>query len=89
VRPDHLFVATQSENCHDRHRKGRTRTGSRPKLTAAQVAEIRARYRPEVWGMQKRLADEFGVKENTINAVVHGHSWKRMWKTISTDELNR
>lgn len=32
VNPEHLFLGTQSENCHDRHRKGRTKVRTGPRI---------------------------------------------------------
>ncbi len=43
------------------------------KLTAAQVAEIRAT--PMRRGMQRAFARRFGVSEATVSMVVHGKVW--------------
>lgn len=81
--PMHLYVGTQSDNMQDRERRGRSplcrvqhargsRNG-RSKLTAAQVAEIRARG-DEV--LNRQLAQEYGVSDVLIGQILRGEIWK-------------
>lgn len=80
--PAHLFLGTDADNNADKMAKGRgntcrgEKTGT-SKLTAEQVLEIRARYRPyEV--MQADLAAEFGVSVGCIESVVNRKSWRHL-----------
>lgn len=91
VRPDHLWLGTQSENTMDRHHKGRDSKGPEPgaaylargeasgrsKLTETQVREIRARY---VKGVvtARFLAAEYGVSHNQILFIVRRVSWNHL-----------
>jgi hypothetical protein len=80
VRPDHLFLGTAADNVADCHSKGRQNHVGKPgnknaaKLSAAQVADIRARYIPRVITL-KSLAAEYGVSEPAVHAIVHRHRW--------------
>jgi hypothetical protein len=49
------------------------------KLTAAQVASIRKKFKPRIYGY-KPLAAEFGVSVHTISAIVRGIIWSRKEK---------
>lgn len=82
VNPRHLFVGSPRDNSQDMIAKQRHRPGSLPgernpraRLTARQVEEIRARYRPNVYGC-KRLAHEYGVHFDTIHKIISGRSWR-------------
>lgn len=83
VNPDHLFLGTQLDNMRDCAAKGRYvlptpmygEGNPRHRLTAAQVAEIRDRYKNGNI-QQKALAMEYGVSPMTINRVVHGKLWR-------------
>ena len=77
VNPDHLFLGTIAENCHDRDRKGRqvTARGSAHKLakiTEKDAAEIRA-LRGKV--RQIDLASRFGISQCGISRIQLGESW--------------
>lgn len=81
--PANLRWATATENQSDKIAHGRTNRGERSanrKLTAQQVAEIRERYGPPVWGRngresQRALAAEFGVSQQRISSIV----WRQTW----------
>jgi len=91
---DHLFAATRQENEDDKTAKGRrphedrippdrrargVRIGT-AKLDAADVAEIRRRYRDG--NVTKRdLGAEFGVSDRHVGGIVRGE----FWKTEATD----
>lgn len=65
-----------------RHHKGRQgllgeKSGT-AKLTAAQVLEIRARYRKGVAGSAQALADQYGVSRSHIGDIVAGRRWAHL-----------
>jgi hypothetical protein len=84
INPDHLWLGTFRENHEDKTRKGRARGGvmqgmnhKMAKLTDEKVREIRARYAArEV--TQVKLAEEYGVNQPTISAIVLRHMWKHI-----------
>jgi hypothetical protein len=88
VRPDHLYAGDHATNMRDRMERGRTARGDRmphprvhgsahprAKLTEADVAVIRAEYRP---GRGGDLMRRYGVSQASLWAVVHGKSWKHV-----------
>jgi len=81
VAPAHLSAGTQLENIQDMHNKGRAvfnhgEDHPSTKITAVQVAEIRARYKShDRKNGGPALAREFGVHQKTILAIVHGKHW--------------
>ncbi len=74
VRPDHLFLCTQSENMRDCTTKGRGKQGWR--LTWAKVCEIR-RLREEKHWTVERLAAKFGVVHSQICNIVNYKQWTK------------
>lgn len=82
VRPDHLFLGTPMDNCHDmmtkgRHRIGRRARGSqhyRAKLTELQVMEIRRRRAHGESGVE--LGREYGVASTQIYYIAKRRTWK-------------
>jgi hypothetical protein len=78
--PAHLFEATNSENQHDKVRKGRQARGERgshAKLSAAQVLEIRSLCRKGLRNRQA-IAQRFGVTSATIASIVRRANWKHI-----------
>lgn len=80
----HLSVGTQGDNIRDCDAKGR-RTflkGSahhQAKLTEAQVAEIRRRYRRyDHKSGARTLGREFGVSGTVINGIVKREAWRHV-----------
>lgn len=81
VRPDHLFLGTNSENLQDAVRKGRHRPTALPgernpraKLTFEDVLEARKEFSRGV--THRELARRFGVARSTMYAAVSGARWK-------------
>ena len=77
VRPDHLFLGTLAENCHDRHNKGRTARGSRngwAKLTEVDIKSIRILASMSSLS-QKEIADRFRVTSENIHHILSGKTW--------------
>jgi len=84
VNPAHLFLGTHSDNAHDRHSKGRTKTGEwlgRPKgsaspnakLTEATVADVRRRV--SEGERQADIARELGVCRSSISQMCKRTTW--------------
>lgn len=79
VNPRHLFVGTHKDNMGDMIRKGRKTASSgenhhRSKLTADQVAEIRARCADPCVQWQT-LASEYGVTTAAVSLLARGKSY--------------
>lgn len=66
VNPMHLEAVTQAENC---------RHGYGCKLTAEQVAEIKAAKESRSWGDGKKLAEKYGVSGALIHDIWNGRAW--------------
>jgi len=84
VRPDHLFLGTQTDNMRDMVKKGRSNkptgeSNGRAKLTDDAVRFIRENYkfRSKQCG-QKQLARKFGVCVQTIQEVLDGRKWSHV-----------
>jgi hypothetical protein len=76
----HLWLGTAADNARDMVAKGRALHGERAhcaKLTAAQVVQIRQRYRPRVV-TQYDLAAEYGVTQSLINMIIRGRIWTHL-----------
>ena len=82
--PDHLFLGTCRENNLDSIRKGRwgrPRGEDAPgvKLTAEQVREIRAAYKPYHREFSTTaLAKKYGIGKSQIHLIVTGKKWKHL-----------
>lgn len=82
INPAHLSIGTQLDNVRDMLSKGRgnkARGEAHPqsKLTDDEVAEIRRRYVPGVYGKGAHcLAKEFGMSKQGIQAILKGKSRK-------------
>lgn len=78
INPAHLSLGTQLENVRDMFSKGRENKaiGSRnakTKMTAAQVAEVRARYIPGKYRHGAgALASEYGISKPSMRAILTG-----------------
>lgn len=80
VNPGHLFLGTPADNAKDRDRKGRQSRGIKhykSKLTREEVREIRHKYIPIIYSTTK-LAEEYGVSNDTIHKIVKRKSWKHI-----------
>jgi hypothetical protein len=73
VNPDHLFLGTDADNQADKHRKDRDPTRT---LKSAQASEIRAALRTPRRGLQKELADKYGVSQGIISKLKLGKTYK-------------
>ena len=76
VRPDHLYLGEHSDNMADVRARGRRRGERNPaaRLTEVQVAALRDRYRTGTV-LQRDLAAEYGVREETIHRIITGQTW--------------
>lgn len=80
VKPEHLWIGTQSENVRDMMHKGRGKKASSEnnggaKLTWEQVDKIRE-LRKSKSIYHKDLAEMFNVHESTIERIILKKSWK-------------
>lgn len=79
----HLFAGTKGDNMRDAAAKGRLMAGERhcgARLTAEQVAEIRATVVPNPPGIHgdggiRAAGRRYGVNAHTIWAILRGKSW--------------
>lgn len=74
---DHLFLGTVKDNIADKQAKGRQSKGERhksPKLTNAEVMEIR-RLHKEEGHSQLALGRLFGVDQSTICRIISRNNW--------------
>ena len=74
INPKHLYWATPSENARDAKIHGTSSEGERhgsAKLTTDAVRLIRSDIRTH-----REIAEEYGVAEATVWAVIHGKTWK-------------
>ena len=79
VNPNHLFLGTAKDNCHDMYFKGRDRTRGENhwqcKITDQQVEEIRNDSR-----IAREIAPEYGVSVGTVWDIKKGVTRKGPWK---------
>lgn len=79
VNPEHLEPGTNDQNMADMVKRGRSPQGERnaqAKLNAVQVMEIMASYiQNSKEAGATALAKKYGVKPNTITAIVTGKKW--------------
>jgi hypothetical protein len=76
VNPAHLFLGTPAENSADMVAKSRQAHGERvgaAKLTAADVAEIRAMHRAGT--AQHRVAAQFGITQACVSLIATRKTW--------------
>ena len=90
--PAHLFLGTQADNNRDMTNKGRNRglRGERhpaAKLTASQVAAIRATYATGTT-TQEALGARYGVGQYAISRIVRGKGWQDVPSIVPTDDAS-
>jgi len=84
--PQHLKIATHTENMRDMFSKKRRESAKgvrqgHSKLTESQVLEIRKRHRAGSRRKGERtsdLAKEFGITRHTVNAIARRESWNHL-----------
>lgn len=81
VKPDHLFIGTQSDNAFDSIAKGRANRArgeaqGSARLTEEAVREIRAAK--QAFGVQQALATQFGVSAHTIADIRARRKWRHV-----------
>jgi hypothetical protein len=80
--PDHLYLGTDKDNSDDRRRAGTITAGERnhhAKITDDDVLEIRRTYKRE--GRRSNtseLANRYGLRRNTIHAIIGRRTWKHL-----------
>lgn len=70
VNPHHLFAGNNLINMRDAQRKGR----QAKKLTVDSVIEMRRKY-SDGEATQEQLAEEFGVTQSTVWAIIYRRAW--------------
>jgi len=88
VRPDHLFLGTQTDNMQDMIAKDRAGDfkgieNGMHKLSDDEVMLIRNRYATESIS-QKELGKEFGVSALMVSFIVRGIHWKHLGGELTT-----
>ncbi len=86
VNPDHIFIGTHLDNCHDCLSKGRRQAVKgeahyAARLNSEQVLEI---YRDRSGNSQFVLAAKYGCSQRNISAIKRGVTWKHI--TLRSDE---
>lgn len=80
IRPDHLFLGTQTDNMRDMSRKGRGARGETTpgaKMTAEKVRQLRERYAQGDISM-KAVGEMFGIKPHAVWAIIHRKTWQHV-----------
>ncbi|MET8278228.1 HNH endonuclease signature motif containing protein [Micromonospora sp. NPDC005174] len=81
VRPDHLFLGTQSDNAYDMFAKGRAERARGVDHYYARLTEddVRAIRRPDKYrGLLKDLAAEYGVSDTHIRRIRARQIWRHL-----------
>lgn len=78
VNPSHLRLGTHERNMRDKVEHGRQFRPSgegngQARVTKAQVGQIRRRY--AAGALQRELAEEFGIAQSQVSAIVRGKAW--------------
>lgn len=76
VRPDHLFLGTQKDNCQDAMRKGRNvfaERHGRAKLSADDVRAIRSAH--DAGATVRGLARQYGMAKRSVDCIVKRINW--------------
>lgn len=82
VRPDHLWLGTNTDNVRDKVLKGRASSlageaNPKAKLTAAQVIEMRKYWESGEY-TQGALAKMFNIRLGTVSGVVNRTAWRNI-----------
>jgi len=80
VNVDHLRIGSHKENTQDMIAKGRDIRGSLcswSKLSEEDVTYIKSAKAEKFHGLQKKLADKFGVSRSAISDIWCGRNWKK------------
>ena len=80
VNPDHLFLGNNQKNVDDKLQKGRHRYGISigKSNTNSKLDEAKVRYIRESSKTQQELAEEFGMSQASIWAVIARRTWKHI-----------
>jgi len=79
IRPDHLFLGTQSDNMLDAYRKGRHCQGVEHRLAKLNPHSVRLMRRLSARGLSfSKLARVFGVSTMTAHQAVRRRTWKHV-----------
>ena len=80
VNPDHLFLGTRKDNMQDASAKGRMRNGGRQGTAnaAARITEDDVKAIRSAVGLQKEIAERFGVSRMIVSKIKTRRTWSHI-----------
>jgi uncharacterized protein (DUF433 family) len=79
VRPDHLFLGTNSDNVADKVAKDRQRRGESVWISKLREADVREILRRHAAGDRPgQLVRDFNVSPPTISDIIHRRTWRHL-----------
>lgn len=75
VRPDHLFLGTNSDNMKDCIVKNR---GNHSSLTEDDISDIRNRKDLDQFGIYKRVARQYNISDVSARKIIKKETWKHV-----------
>jgi hypothetical protein len=85
VRPDHLFLGTNTDNQQDAWRKGRKHVARGGECSWAKVTEADVREMCHLRGVlsQRQIAQRFGVTQRTVSDIQLGKRWTTVVRPLA------
>lgn len=79
VRPDHLFIGTNADNCRDKIAKGRHAHGEKMGASKLTEAKVRRMFAMRAEGkLHREIAEAFGIASPTATLVLNRKRWKHV-----------
>ena len=79
INPDHLFLGTHKDNCHDSIQKCRHAHGeksSKSKLKSEHITEIRKLYSSGI--SQEKISKKYNVNQSCISSIILKKTWNHI-----------